>query len=1338
MYIIKKWLGANKNNVYIFHGNEDVDKIESESLYKDNFTNKVVFVPESIFISDTLLSVKRKIAQFCSKNIDVDSIYMWGLIDTNEDEMKSFWLDVFKSNKTLSVEYLSNILSIFYDATLLDKPLPVEGDLSLLEVLDIVKDFSQLNKPIGFKYTDINDHDVLLSPNPFGSHLSDVNLEENSLHSDMNVILYMTGINNTINYCAKKKDTKPVYFPFTKTTMNIDYFRVKDEFMTQYESSIVSDIDSWNHKTDLLMFRALPYKHDLNINLKHIFNRVHTNINMPLLIIKDNKTSMYKANKTSLSKVDKNTLKKIKNSESSLNNNPTRNSSYLLAYFHTGNVSFVLIMSKNGSYKVKFIMSGATYMSVEDITKELGCVESFIRDIGDENIYALGPLTDIFASPFIQISDYSTHNVLSMKNESIDYDQCLSNLKNLGFMFDVVGVDSNIIRLKFKEVSNFFNTDSVSSYIYKHREINDAELVSNIQAEFNLSKTEAENELSEKRNSMSIKVSKKGSNMFAVRDYDTSILVKLNIMSGSSFRIVTTNSQNSKYIKQLSLYIAHILTKKVVIKNKYVQPVETNSVKTKSAPNEPGFEDLLDNFDNDFDLSAFDDTGLFATESPVVNRETDMNLDDEVGNEEVEDTKQQSVIKTGVSKQDYTTHVLKRLQLADPLLFKWESDEGSKKTTNYSGKCGAVNYRQPIVLNKKEKEHIDKEHPGSYTGYVKTGSSKQLVEDNYYICPKIWCRVSNVSLTQDEFEKKYNSKCPTGEEPLVFPKKGTERSKNYFINRKGEEIHWPILMGRNKHPNNLQLPCCGKLVPKNETGTKDDQSMYISKIANTTTLEVGKNGVLPELLDNLLNKGISCVGIMDKKKSCYVRTGIEKENQLMYIMQIVLGVSDVKKYICDELTLSEYIFLNNGNTLRSYIDDSEISSIYKPIEFEIFRKSLIENKKYVKEHNLKHIVRRVKSLSVFDVDKTDEQFMTILRQYMIFRSFSNYKKSLVSDLFENDIDDMYHLIKNILKKENKNLIVLEFDETDVFLLNNKYFDVFESLDIEKDTCVIIKVGKSYEYVRLLTHKNTRPFVNATDIEPLITIFRKTKTPETKQEESKYDTGIKRIVLGMDFKIVGLVTLDDNFVPFDTYSTTNYARISVKSFVFVDEINIDNIDLAFARKIGVLKPKRLMKSLIVSKTPDTNLRVFTHSNVQTETDESDETKAFALSTRIQSKKKMLASYNVLVHELGHFTNSEKLVLLKSLLNKNKITYDDDDDVMNILLATHIGIFQTYYKNNTMNISPDEIIFTPKDVQLGALDALHDNVFSGLMVKKVSSDDNVIYIDKINIDALFPSP
>ena len=173
-------------------------------------------------------------------------------------------------------------------------------------------------------------------------------------------------------------------------------------------------------------------------------------------------------------------------------------------------------------------------------------------------------------------------------------------------------------------------------------------------------------------------------------------------MSGSSFRIVTTNSQNSKYIKQLSLYIAHILTKKVVIKNKYVQPVETNSVKTKSAPNEQGFEDLLDNFDNDFDLSAFDDTGLFATDSPVVNRETDMNLD-EVGNDEVGDTKQQSVIKTGVSKQDYTTHVLKRLQLADPLLFKWESDEGSKKTTNYSGKCGAVNYRQPIVLNKKEK-----------------------------------------------------------------------------------------------------------------------------------------------------------------------------------------------------------------------------------------------------------------------------------------------------------------------------------------------------------------------------------------------------------------------------------------------------------------------------------------------------------------------------------------------------------------------------------------------------------------------------------------------------------
>ena len=88
----------------------------------------------------------------------------------------------------------------------------------------------------------------------------------------------------------------------------------------------------------------------------------------------------------------------------------------------------------------------------------------------------------------------------------------------------------------------------------------------------------------------------------------------------------------------------------------------------------------------------------------------------------------------------------KRLAAYDPVLFR--SRPGVKE---YSRSCPWNVKRQPVILTNEEKEHIDKNHPGSYNRAMKYGSSKS--KNFWYICPRYWDLRRNVSLTNEEVEK---------------------------------------------------------------------------------------------------------------------------------------------------------------------------------------------------------------------------------------------------------------------------------------------------------------------------------------------------------------------------------------------------------------------------------------------------------------------------------------------------------------------------------------------------------------------------------------------------------
>ena len=1044
---------------------------------------------------------------------------------------------------------------------------------------------------------------------------------------------------------------------------------------------------------------------------------------MPLVIFRDKGTNTYKVNQKYLNVMDKQVLAKIKEQEVSAN---TRSVATLICHFNTTYVRFTLILSKNGSYKIKYAFKKQYSVMIDDVSNSFEHISPLLKSIDDANIHIINKNTNIFNSPFVEVTDYSTNTVISLLENNISSSLLISNLKQSSLLFDFTSRNTNIIALKFKEVSNFYNIDSVSNIIYENMELSDPELIELIQKTFNLSQTDAESELAEKKSNINMNYTKKGKNIFAIRDHHTSVNVRLNIMSDSSIRIVTTNTQDIKYVERLIMYIMYLTQKDV----SHIGLMNSNKVdepSSKENTESPTYEDILENYDEEFDLSAFAYIGLDANidERPSVNRESNIDLNDD-------ETQLNDESTTEYHKNDYTQIVLKKLQTADPLLFKWSPANADDKKSNYSGKCGAVNFRQPIVISKKEKENIDKNHPDSYTGFVQTGSTEELQNKNYYICPKIWCRVSRVSLSDDDL-KKYKNKCPSGEEPLFFPKKGTKN--NYFVNRLGEEVHYPILMDKSKHPYGLRMPCCGKVKPKDEK--KNETTIYISKVSNKVILDNEKYGVLSTVLDKTLNKGMDCVGIIDRTKECYVRMGTDpNKDSLLDCFQRIYNVDDIISYVCEHLSLEKYLFLNNGHTMNTFIDEYEVSKIYDLSEFEIFKKAMLANKKYVKQFNLRTEIGVLKQMQTFDLKPKDEHYGTIMRQFLIFRSFSNFKKYFASDIFYKRIDDVIDLVRYLptLNNDFLNILFIDVDETDVFLINSKYTNIFRTFNFNNETAIIIKINAKFELISKITNK-TKEYTFASDeIELLLKmIFGKNENLDSKSSP-KYGDDVQKYVMGMDFKIHGVMREESKIIPVHTDEVFNYEFIKNKSFIFIDRLPDFELDWTVTSEFDMDETmKKELETKYFNKTHNKlNFKVFVHEFKEFNNSNED-TVIYNITKAIRKNKNLLSIYNILIHDLAHFTMKEKCFILREFLNENKITIDDTIStyVLHKLLTIDIPSFQHYYMNNKLSLSEEEVILTHEEVSKGELDFIHGNVFSAIFPQKTSIDDYTNPIPHIKI-------
>lgn len=1271
IFEIKLWNTDKTYKLYVFNATR-------KDTIKDKDADEIVVVPESIFFTDSINTIQYKI----KKHLGIDvNILLTSTCSIDTDVLKLFVQSIFKNKLQIDESYFDKCCSQYFDGYKTSKK---SSSLDIDEALDKLNNFKQMKRILNFKYQNNQDFEEILSPDPWNDY--NELTKDSSLVSFENMLLFKFNlIEPKLNCYLEQSDINSFYFP-NMSTLNMKKYETfvddKRKLVSTFEN-IDSIIDTYSFYIDLLYFRVIPYSHDIELNMKNIFKIASVNDDIPIIIYRSKYTNEYKVNKFSIAKLDSKQLDIFKKQEQKYENIMINRTNETLIFYMRlfDNVFVYLLLSSNGSYKVKYKFNKSHNMNIEYISNNFDKVKNILQTFAESRMYILDNDTNIFDNKNVEIIDFNTHSSITFKKQVNN-----KYLKKQNVLFDFNKEEKNLLHLKFVEVNNFYNTDSVSSFIYKNIELDKVELINRLEQYFKIGTEEATSLYEEKRNKLKINISKKGKNVFAVKSYDTAVNVKVNILSDYSIKIITSNTQNIQYQRMIIYYLSQLLCNVNVHKLKSDKKIKNVEVVDLEDESKIDFNDILDFNDlDDVDLDDINELDIDMT-SPVPNIEADV----DALSVEVEDDVEYS---DSGKKTDYTSFVLERLYKADPELFLWK--DTSTKLKNYSSKCGAVNFRQPIVISKKEKDYIDKNHPKSYTGYVKTGSSEKLKEQNFYICPKIWCRISRVAMTVEEYEKTGN-KCPMNEEALFFPKKGTPAEKNYFINKDGIEAHYPSLLNKNKHPKNLELPCCGKKPFKYDETKNKHTSHYVANIANNLLLDANQHGNLPYVLNLMLNKKSNCIGTIDAKTSCFVRTGVEQTNNaLITIIENILNIKSLISVIDKKFEIQHFIFLNNGNALKAFANPEYQLDIFTKEKYQTFKKYFINNKEYIKQFNLEDEYKFVKNTEEIK-DFANPLILSLMREFLIYRSFINFKAYLMMEDLDKTLDDIQHLLTyEVINPSKINFIFLSVEQDQVFFMNPKYYNHNHYLSDQGNVAIILKVDNHYEYVSYISQKKKTRETVSFEYDLINDLISSFSTPD----ERTVETDVSKYVLSSSFQCIGHLE-GTIFVPYEEDVHLQFDKhVATNKLTYLDKLEKIKEDkkLSKDRNMEIIYKQNIQMNLELLTLPS-------KSSVESEDKSLFDKTLFNLATKFIKNQSLSNSLYVLNHEMTNFTKNEKHEILSKIIKKTKVNIPEEiiqnnqkkNHLFDSLLTTPLQHIIDHYKLKLINDDPRIVYLTFSDV------------------------------------------
>jgi len=441
-------------------------------------------------------------------------------------------------------------------------------------------------------------------------------------------------------------------------------------------------------------------------------------------------------------------------------------------------------------------------------------------------------------------------------------------------------------------------------------------------------------------------------------------------------------------------------------------------------------------------------------------------------------------------------YFLRRLQIYDNKLFKFETQKNSNKET-YGRKC-QIAIKQPIVLP-YDPETEPKIKRNSYTYSVKYSSDPNVFQ-RWYMCPKIWCPYCELPISEEDIDKKTiqirstkdkGGKCKTAICPFG--------SHQVFIREKGnEKFEYPGFLDSAKHPKGFCLPCCFKLKHNDPKSSKykdfkkcigdeinneiiKDTQIYI--LGKGIPIENNRYGKLNFNIARILKTNLD-TGYLGYK-SGYLRKGIkhDKNNSFLSCICEILScdkinskidLKKIKKILVEKINENLFKSLHSGNLQNVFHNPKQSFTPLENFKNYILNENIDINHKYLWDYLQRENIIFEKGINIFIFDSN--KLLCPIGEDI--NNFYNIEKNSILLIKSKDYyEPIYYLsgdgksaISQCIFKNNKEeinkLFEIAFDgckNTNIIDWISVLKDNIKKYDINIDN-LIIDNGENLEYV----------------------------------------------------------------------------------------------------------------------------------------------------------------------------------------------------------------------------------------------------------------------------------
>jgi hypothetical protein len=1276
----KLWLNHSTYTTFLFIGKElykkhksllskiekdkDISSEEQEILNADipkslwYREKNLIFVDKVIYKDDNINMVLKRLCVYLKQYFEdscPDDVYMWikKSVVKNPSLIANFVGNCFQNQKMIVYEEFKQTVKNYFDDLELE-----ETDFNLIDKnlafkLLMNSNIKNVIEPIQFKYI-YNEYFKYIQYNPISESIVQEDTTGYGKNSYYAMTLQYFGEIDCINIILYKHfNHLPWFFPYHTKANNIAELVEYIEDLDMIEDGIKIDTSNCSHKGNIsfMQFKVNEINFNKISDLGRVFDKFTTSEIMPFMKYRTYTNVYYK--------VDKDFIKDFNNYQDYWNKwteltgigrkYPDNTSLILKVRFKNhGFCSFRIY--DNFSYDVKFSIgkSRKTILSkiIEFCDIELNKIIKELR-----NLYPQSYIPDI-QKDNISIIQITTVDSISLEKKTIKTEGFSDIINKLLFpYFNIVPTkERNILNLQYKKVDNYLKYDNITAFIMNKPTMHREEIIKELSRWFRIPITDAAKEYEAREGQIDMELEKQGDKkVFKLRSTNF-VTVRIKTLGRSDPNDMEFEVTGFKYFETHD-QIVELLKSLVNLTNMSIKIEGINIKNIEHGLHEIKKDDTLKlkDIDKDNIAEVEIDPDFMEEEEKAEYAESigevpiDLEIDKDFLNileeykhapeaeEHPEEEEKEQESKRRIS------YFSRRLKEADGDLFNYTPPTG-KKRQDYSTLCSG---RYPVVVNKDQKDHIDKTFPGSYSGYLKTGSTPELANKNYYICPAIWCPKSMIAMTKEQYVQN-NKQCPFENEEAIhlsgsYWKEGSKRfisvldpyihPKNFCMPCcfKGESI-------KGKHKNNLDI--CKKRKPdliyiqENEKTpiVKEDiieefiedeifigNPKYIKGEFNWP-LHSGHYGVLPKpLYEALGNKKCGDrpdgTGNMILDNECFLRRGSTNKDTsfLACIVEIldnpeITSINDIYKILLNDLTLERFLSLENGKILKIFINDR--FNIFDQNCYKEFAEWFIEQKRYVLKFNLGKVYRSLLNpKNRVSFSKDVRYYKDVIREFMVYNSYKHYLDYIkTTRTFNNEhrpFIDLFNSEKELLNPKNINIVVIEVHEENVtiqcllknnynknnpfsfIIWNGRYYELLTKTKYSKEYSVDARYIFYYKQ-SLSEIKNLIDFVCNNCKTNAST------TPEKIISDIELATGLKTkyLVLDYGFKVKGILLNKNLYVPFE--NKIFITNLMHKKFVYYSDII--NYKCKIDAKKAYVSLAKLNKFYKVSTANDTYLKL----------------------------------------------------------------------------------------------------------------------------------------------------